>query len=522
MSIRARGRIAFFSVAVFLAQLATGQDTGLNPSSPVACDRKLSGHPVTKGIAHDRELQAISDMATVVAPEFGADILIRVSESTKTRNRQTKIRLLKKAFYLANSAEQPIKRTTSVFLPDTRSGYLALAFRLENLDTISLQSRVVDDLLKLDTKLARDLLEQIRLPVLSPVDCGEPLTYDVNLLYEVLGSVSRDGFTGKEKSEGRQVALLKPYLYPLQSHAQIGPATKLLLNAGLSYADLSRTANMLAESLLELGGDERSFAATNMRTDANSTPGAIATLIEALNAKQINSFALLGAFREYLVSNFGGSRCGEMANRSSLPEAVQFFNDRFLLVSQWGQITPIKAEELKAARIGPKFADVTFWQSPQSKQLFEGAKGLLFGDSRARLTTQQRTTPNWSSRLLEFLNQLSAWKSDSEASLVDFFCEKSLLYTLLINVVPNGPERSKAISDFVEFLEQNSEPPINRLEWILQVDRLLSGTVGAGDRGEVMQTFVNSRDPALSVYGRLERWDPRNLQHASKPTVARR
>jgi hypothetical protein len=81
----------------------------------------------------------------------------------------------------------------------------------------------------------------------------------------------------------------------------------------------------------------------------------------------------------------------------------------------------------------------------------------------------------------------------------------------LIALIPNGPERSKVIDSFVEFLEQNSEQTRTRVEWLLMVNRLLSGAAAADDRKEVMQAFLNSRDSALSVYAHLELVNPRQL-----------
>lgn len=508
---------------LLLVGAAMGQSVNHWPMTVAATAPEHQVHHSTRPSLRDREFQTITDMATAVAPEFGADILIRLSESSNVTDRSTKIRLLKKAFYLAPAAEQPVKRTTNGFSPDTRSGYLALAFRLQNLDRLSLQSRVVSDMLRLDAGHARELLGEIQLPALTPLDCQEPLTYDVAAFYETVGLIARDGLTAKDKREGQKLVLLVPYVSLLQSHTQIRPATQLLLSAELSPTDLGQLTNMFAYALSQLHGDERSFAVTNKHTDEYSAPGAIASLIAALDARGIPSIALLRAFRGYLVSNFGEERCGETVSRSadkdSLPEAVRFFNQQLRSALQNAQITPISAEELKSARIGPKLADTNFWESPEAKQLSIAVKGLRFGYGETQLTAQKKATSAWSSQLTDFLTELGAWKSENEPAEVDFFCEKSALYSLLIEEIPNGWERSNAIADFVEFLEQNAVQPINRLEWILPAERLLSGAMAADDREEVIQAFLNSRDPALSLYARLERWEPRNTGPGSKPNA---
>jgi hypothetical protein len=72
----------------------------------------------------DAELESIVGMAAGVPAEFGADVLIRLAESNKIRQRSLKIELLTRAFYLAESAQQPVRQASlastrsNLFLPD--------------------------------------------------------------------------------------------------------------------------------------------------------------------------------------------------------------------------------------------------------------------------------------------------------------------------------------------------------------------------------------------------------------------
>lgn len=160
---------------------------------------------------------------------------------------------------------------------------------------------------------------------------------------------------------------------------------------------------------------------------------------------------------------------------------------------------------------GPKSEDVNLWQSPRAKQMLTDAQELRFGDGLTELTSEERATATWSSALTDFLTRLAEWKSDGE-SAVDLFDEKSSLYSSVTDLVANGPKRSEVIGGFVEFLEQNSEQAGSRMEWMLTADHLLSGLRAADDRQEVLQAFLDSRDSALSLYARLERWEPREAR----------
>jgi hypothetical protein len=459
----------------------------------------------------DPELQAMVDGAAAAAPEVGADVLIRLAESRKVASRATKIEFLSKAFDLAATAEQPVKRL-AMFGGDTPSALLSRAYRL-NMDKLSLQSRAVNDLLPLDAAKARELFEEIQFPALSPVGCEERLTYDLDLFYETLGKVARLGFTAKDKLKGRQIALLTPFVGTLQSHAQAKPAAELLVGARLSASDLGQLANAFAGALAQLRGDERSFAATAMGPGGNGISGSVAMLVTTLEAKEISSITLLRALRQYLVSNFGEVRCAEtlrgQADNSSLPEAVKYFNQQFRRYLQTAQIAAITEDELKKARIIPRVPPAVYWQSPESKRLATEMRRLRFGDGESRLTDADRTTSAWSSRLTDFVTELEAWQPDNEPA-ANVFHQKSILYEGLIDLMPSGPEKSKVLQSFVEFLEQNSVQTPTRIEWLVHADDLLSGKRAADDREEVIQAFVSSGDPTLGIYGRLERWEPRN------------
>lgn len=308
-----------------------------------------------------------------------------------------------------------------------------------------------------------------------------------------------------------------PYVASLQSHAQIKPIVQLLTRAELSPEETGQLANMFANALSQFQGDERSFAITNSYTDEFSAPGAVASLIETLKTKGISSVTLLRAFREYLVKNFDTEYCGDIKNApvGRLPQAVQYFNQQ-LQQLQSSQVFPVTTEDLTGASAGPKFVETPFWQSSQAKELESAIRELRFGGQRNRLTVDKKATSEWSAKLIEFLTKLGAWKSGDEQSAADFFCEKSILYTTLIDVIPTGPERSRAITDFVEFLQQNSPESVNRIEWMFPVERLLSGAVASDDRGEVLRAFLDSGDPTLSLYARLERWEPRNLRGSGR------
>src|SRR5579864_4554568 len=143
--------------------------------------------------------QSIVELAHAAPPEFAADALLRVVESGKIPDRNTRRDLLEQAFRLASSARFPVRmRGVPGSMLDTRSGNLSKAYDLQ-LDALSLESRAVRDMLPLDAAKARELFENIVRPSLATLTCDDALVYDVGEFYQTLAAVANATFTQKER-----------------------------------------------------------------------------------------------------------------------------------------------------------------------------------------------------------------------------------------------------------------------------------------------------------------------------------
>ncbi len=504
---------ASLTIAV-LFTLSTAQGSAAVQGQVKNSQRRADGQ---SQIRLDPEVQFVVDEAAGVPPEFAADVLIRLAESSRVPSPRGRILILTKAFDRATLIEHPVKRIgDSELLQDTSAGIVANPLRL-NLYRLSLQSRAVKDMMSVDVPRARKLFDEIEFPPLPSVVCQEPLSYDVRPFYDALTWLVRDGFTSEEKRKEKHIAVLEPYIGALRSHAQVEPAANLLLKARLSQSELSRMVSRFAQSLSQLHGDERSFAVAIAESHVKGIPEDVATLIAALDVDDVSRVSLLQALRQYLVSNFGGVRCSDasivQANKSSLPETISFFNQEFRGLLQTFQIAPIDSKELKGARIGDKAVVTKFWQSPESKQLYAGIM-KLHSSARTGVTAAGEETPSWSSQLSDFLNELEAWHWNTEIA-ADGFDEKAILYEALLDFVPAGADRSKIIDSEVKFLQQN-EQTVGAAEWLHSADDVLSGFIGRNGREEIIQAFADSGNSTLNFYARAERLAPRDARTAAE------
>lgn len=439
-------------------------------------------------------VQSIIDGAGAVPPEFGADVLIRLAASPQIAGPATKVGLLERAFDLAASAQQPVRFGAVTRLVDSRSGSSRRSSTLE-LDQLSLQVRAIQAMLLFDRVKARALAERIHMPSLQPLDCDYPLLYDLNPFYRTIGAVARDAFTAKEKADGDAVAFLTPYVSSLQTHAQVAPVAEMLQTAGLSSPDRGQLSLLFGQALSRLQGDPRSFA------ESWQWARAIRGL---LGTSGVYPVPLLTALRQYLIANYSGLRCGEIA-KPIFPEAVKSFNERYAVPLANYQIPPITEDEIKDFHTGATAPAIPYWESEQSRRLLFELRMLRFGGQASALNISQRSTPEWSTKEVAYLSELEGWEPSSEPSLNDFFDEKSILYQALVTTIPAGMDHGRALNSYVNFLELTSAEDISRAEWFFPAHVLLSECVEAHDCREVIGAFIDSRDPTLNLYGTFER-----------------
>jgi hypothetical protein len=105
------------------------------------------------------------------------------------------------------------------------------------------------------------------------------------------------------------------------------------------------------------------------------------------------------------------------------------------------------------------------------------------------------------------LLDIDRWSGTRELSERDYFYEKSVLFTGLIDLVPPGALRLQAVRAYVEFLRRANVDRDRRTLWFAMLTRLLEMAHGA-DRRDILAALEDSHHPVLALYARLERATP--------------
>jgi len=178
------------------------------------------------------------ETAHAAPPEFAADALLRVVESGKVSDKNTRRQLIQDAFGLGGSAQLRAPMNAAAGLgPDTRAASLAKAYQLK-LDAMSLQIRAVNAMLALDKPAAREMFSAIAKPALDALPCEPSLAYDPSDFYRTLGAIARATFTPADRKNEDHVRFLLDYVGQAASQPEVAAIRSILPSAGLTSDQL--------------------------------------------------------------------------------------------------------------------------------------------------------------------------------------------------------------------------------------------------------------------------------------------
>jgi len=148
-----------------------------------------------------------------------------------------------------------------------------------------------------------------------------------------------------------------------------------------------------------------------------------------------------------------------------------------------------------------------FWQSEQGKRLYTAGLSLRYKEPGAPYSETERTTPEWVLRLTDYKKELADWRPSDEKDEAAYYHQKAIIYEMLIELIPRGEARDKAIQAYVDFVANSSLQREKPLEWFFHAQSLLNRTRNSrlGEPAKVLAAFENSGNPVLILYTLLDK-----------------
>jgi hypothetical protein len=442
----------------------------------------------------DPVLSALVASTDLVAPEFAADALIRLSGSSRITDPAWRLELLEQAFERSWGAQDQFRRSSPPGIPtDSRQGADLLASS-SALNRVSLQVRIAQVMALADPQRALDHFEWIDLR-LGPTRCEELLVPLVDEYYTALSLIARTSFTDR----GDAMRFLQLYLWRARLPSEI-PAVARALERFRPTVNEATYLQGVFQNILESGTlDPRGFSASNLDIVTR-----VAELQKAYRDLGVVNFHLLDTLRDYLTVQLKGPRCGDSVTESMIPASYNAAVGRLGASRLVDPMDPRGVAPSKWLGIG---RIEMYWQTLEARRLHEDALDLR-GRGLNPLPMRIRQTQQWREQAERLLVDLVQWSGRREPTERDYFFQKSFLFTGLVELMPPSSVRSLALRQFVEFMHHSDLDRDRRTLWFAFLTRLLEMAKGP-DRREILSVLENSGHPVMSLYARMERLAPR-------------
>jgi len=451
-----------------------------------------AGAPVAGQNRQPRDLQIDTLVADArgLPAEFSADVLIRLAGFPQISN-ATRVELLDEAFQRAHSARDDYRLSARPELPDdSRQGAQRQA-SATGLNRVSLQSRAVQQMAFIDPSRGRERFEWIDLNV-SAAACDGPLVPAVDDYYTALGYVARATF-GSDRAAA--LWFLEFHLWRAHLPNEM-PAVARAMQRFRPRADEAAYLQTVLRMILQGGrSDARGFSTANLEIVQR-----LADLQKAHREIGTGGWDVMLSLRDYLTSQLKGPRCADSITE---PLTAPSFNAALRVLDAELEVKPLDGAALRPARVlGPARIDY-YWQSPEARRLHEEWLRLR-GRDRLPVRLSLRVTSEWRDQAEHLLTGIEQWTGLREPAPRDYLYQKSVLLLRLVELMPHGPGRTKALHALVEFLRHEDNDRNLRSLWFAMLSRLLEMARGA-ERDEILTVVEESHHPVMSLYAQLER-----------------
>jgi hypothetical protein len=438
--------------------------------------------------------EALIADARGLPPEFAADALLRLSTSWRAADPDVRRDLLDEAFERAYAAQEPYRRASTQYVPpDTRQGAQLFAYAT-SLTRVSLQVRTAELMAFVDPPHARELFEWIDLNV-APSPCEDPLTPAVDEYYAAASLLARRTFDG---NRGDALRFLVLYLWQARLPAEM-PAVARAMDRFRPEPSEAAYLETVLRSILEAGRpDPRGFSLANIDIVSR-----IGDLQAADRARGILGWHLLEALRAYLLVYLKGARCSDSVTEALVPAT---FNGLLRRMRADRDVKPIDGRSVRPSRMLGAARYDWYWQTPDARRLRDAAM-QLHGSGPVPVPEKTRQTREWQAEAERLLADIEQWHGTREPAERDFFYQKSVLFSRLIDIAPPSAIRTRALRGFVDFLRHSDIDRDRRPLWFAFVNRLRDMARG-NNRREILDALAQSGHPVLSVCAQIDRLAP--------------
>jgi len=430
---------------------------------------------------------ALIDGARGLAPEFSADLLLRLADAPAIDDVRWKLRLIDESFLTAAHAQLPYPKYGD---PTTDSRYSRLYWR-NFLEALSLQTQAVEAMLPLNSQHAREMFDEIPPPDVPALTCQETGAPDPRAYYETAKDIFGRGFTPQHRKKSRDIEFLEPIIADMRSPSHVSAANEMLMKVSVTPEQRRDLYERFAGTLDHINGTPRLFQAASGGFGFRDPP----------------PDAFLSSLRTYVVRHLSGPHCSDNRIRGgNLPFVAGAINHLMAVRDPKAErLKPITEDEVKSSKDDGTFERHIWWQSKRSKQVLDALKWLNHGnrdlpDSKRFFTLEERLSPDWNAHFLDTLKLIEGWAPEEEDSPADWFGMVFEAYRVLTEKAPRDQERTGAMSRYLNLMETHYADVESHNLWFTQ----LKGYWRSSDTW-ITERFAESKNSVIAVYTKVAR-----------------
>lgn len=425
----------------------------------------LSHDPTINSTPEQKRLGVLLNRVASLPPEYKADLGFTILDAAATSLSPAQRRsLLDDIFHSAVRCHYPfgLKQASS---PDL------LASLLDNskLDSLEIQSRVVERVLPLTPQFAGQLFEEMKVKEVRAF-CTDANVENVAPFYLTVAKIIEDRRITTVFGEDKESYLLS-LVTNMNIPVEIAPVANLISKVPLAPDQLGQFEGTFDSALNRITASDREMTA--VEDDGNLTH-AIDLLSSKFAQAGVYPGRLFAAYRSFLVRSLTHDSCSDRSlDRATVARSFNTLIPHSLASSP--DLAPLSAAQLKPQSSGDSAPRQTVDNDETlMTKLYRIAAAQAAASTETYRNGQPGTQVPDSSDVDDVIQYaLSLQPSAGECPVCDFEAKGALL-TVLLQLLPPGSELEKAVYADLDFLSLNDMQKDNPVAWLHVFEKLIN------------------------------------------------
>lgn len=465
------------------------------------------------------EINKVILEAATLSPEITVDIYLKIIASGKIKNKKAVKKLLEDAFYLTFQVNEKTSKKIISFdgqVLTIRQTFISNSKR-NNLDSLSLQTGIVSEMLKIDSVRALELFKEISPNLyLKPLSCQDFLLPDTASFYGLVENISEIAFSNEQIKQGQRITFLASYVENMTSPTQISPIINMLLSIDLTNDEILNLAEVFNKSLKGISGDVRAFS---YQMNFETLNRDIFQLYRKLMTNPSLSEELSRSYKQFLQKNLRGKRCRDNLEYETRNGKVISENEQNnttvkvpLYVAEASKIfnydLPLQNEDLSPSEIETIDFPTQYFTAGKSKEALKKIRNLQNWEEANKTYSEVREGQKWQEEFSKTLEFVLALKEAEDEESIDVFHQKCLLLRLLLVESPIISFKEKIVNEYLKLLNDKQIERDYTSEWFLQFDDLKQEILelkNTEEKLKLLNIMRNTNNSAISIYLKLEK-----------------